>query len=99
MRHETILNVFPSKDESSRLVIAVEQSEDGSSRLVLRQESFSQAVGWYVQSRVGVEPEQIPGLKMSLSGRSIKGIQAPPRDVPPMPAIIQFDRAAASQAS
>ncbi len=99
MRQETILNVFPSKDESSRLVIAVEQWEDGSSRLVLRQESFSEAVGWYVQSRVGVEPEQIAGLKMSLTGQSIKGIQPSSRDVPPMPAIIRFDRAAASQAS
>jgi hypothetical protein len=99
VRHETILNVFPSKDESSRLVIAVEQWEDGSSRLLLRQESFSEAVGWYVQSRVGVEPEQIAGLKMSLTGQSIKGIQPPPREVPAMPAIIRFDRAAASQAS
>ena len=98
VRKETILNVFPSNDESQRLVIAVEQQEAGPSRLVLRQESFSEDVGWFVQSRIAVEPEQIAGLKMSLTGQALKQIQPPARSIPPVPAILRFDRRAAGQA-
>ena len=97
MRKETILNVFPSDDELQRLVIAVEHCEQGASRLVLRQESFSEDVGWFVQSRIAVEPEQIPGLKMSLTGQVMKEIQPSARAVRQAPAILSFDRAAASQ--
>ncbi len=93
MRKETILNVFPSSDECHRLVVAVEQEDDSSSRLVLRQETYSDDVGWFVQSRVAIEPEQIPGLKMSLSGPTMKRIQPPARRVPRVPAILRFDGA------
>lgn len=84
MRHETILNVFPSNDPLERLVIALEQPEGDASRIVLRQESFSDDVGWFVQSRVVVEAEQIAGLKMTLTGSAMRPIQRP--------AILRFDR-------
>jgi len=95
VRKETILNVFPSNNDLQRLVVAVEQEEGSSSRLVLRQESFSEDVGWFVQSRIAVEPEQIPGLKMSLTGQALKPMQPPTRLVTPMPAILSFHRSAA----
>jgi len=98
VRKETILNVFPSQDEFQRLVIAVEQEADEGSRLVLRQESFSDDVGWFIQSRVTVEPEQIAGLKMSLTGSGLRKIQPPARDVPRVPAILRFDGATAGTA-
>ena len=93
MRKETILNVFPSDDQLQRLVIVMEQSEQGSSRLVLRQESFSEDVGWFLQSRIAVEPEQIPGLKMSLTGQVMREIQPAARAIRSAPAILSFDRA------
>ena len=99
MRTETILNVFPSNDQRHRLVIVVEQETDESSRLVLRQESFSDDVGWFAQSRVAIEPEQIAGLKMSLTGSGLRKIQPPAREVPRVPAILRFDGAAAGTAS
>ena len=93
MRNETILNVFPSRDEAHRLVVAVEQETGSSSRLVLRQETFSDDVGWFVQSRVAIEPEQISGLKMSLSGQSTRRIEPPASEIPPIPSILSFDNA------
>jgi hypothetical protein len=97
VRNETILNVFPSHDEAHRLVVAVEQEENSPSRLVLRQETFSEDVGWFVQSRVAIEPEQIPGLKMSLTGQAMRRIEPPAREVPPVPSILSFDDALAGQ--
>ncbi len=98
VRKETILNVFPSNDELQRLVIAVEQQEGSPSRLVLRQETFSDDVGWFVQSRIAVEPEQVAGLKMSLAGQSIKRLQPAPQRTPRVPAILRFDDLAATSA-
>ena len=62
---ETILNVVPGNDEFSRLVMALERF-GGESRVVLRQESYSDDVGWFVQSRVDIEPEQVHGLRNAL---------------------------------
>lgn len=102
MQNETILNVFPTADERHRLVIAVQQCPvarpgcdciAGSSKLVLRQETFSPDVGWFVQSCVAVEPEQLPGLKMALTSTATRSIQPVPRKVPRVPAILRFDGA------
>ncbi|MDA7874574.1 hypothetical protein N9B17_05345 [Rhodopirellula sp.] len=68
MQKETILNVFPTADDLHRLVVAVQQ-EHASSRLVLRQETYAEDVGWFVQSCVAIEPEQVAGLKMALSSQ------------------------------
>ena len=94
MIRESVLNVFPSDDENSRLVIAVEQSAEGSSRLVLRQETRAAKVGWFVQSCVVVLPEQIAGLKMALSGGHSRAIQPKRGDASPVPAILSFTEAA-----
>ncbi len=94
MHRESILNVFPTDDDSGRLVIAVEQSDSGRSRLVLRQESRSDHVGWFVQSRIVIEPEQVTGLKMVLSSRSARPLSAP--QGLPAPAILSFAAATAA---
>ena len=94
MIRESVLNVFPSEDENSRLVIAVEQSDEGPSRLVLRQETRAARVGWFVQSCVAVLPEQIAGLKMALSGGHARSIRADRGDSTPVPAILSFAEAA-----
>ena len=95
MRQETILNVFPSTDDQQRLVIAVEQEAEQGSRLVLRQESFSEAIGWFIQSRVAIEPSQVAGLKMSLGATGPQQITPPAADLPDSPAILRFTGAAA----
>ena len=94
MIRETVMNVFPSQDENSRLVIAIEQPEDGPSRLVLRQETRAAKVGWFVQSRVPVMPEQIAGLRMALSGGQAQAIQPRTQRQSAVPAILRFAEAA-----
>lgn len=93
MRKETILNVFPSSGDGNRLVIAVEQEPEAGSRLVLRQESFADDVGWFVQSRIAIEPEQVAGLRMALSGQeSVSRLARAPK-MSRLPAILRFDGA------
>lgn len=93
---ETILSIFPADDEDSRLVIAVEQPEGESSRLVLRQETRGGKVGWFVQSRVVVLPEQVAGLKMALgaAGNTSPSVPMARRDHVATPAILSFAEAA-----
>ena len=59
VRKETILNIIPGVDDEHRLVIALEQDADAKSTLVLRQETHSDDVGWFLQSRVVVESDQV----------------------------------------
>ncbi|MCG8653546.1 MAG: hypothetical protein MI861_27160 [Pirellulales bacterium] len=68
MNQETILNVFPGQQQDSRLVIALVPSTGGGSHLELRQENRADKVGWFVQSRVSVMPEQVAGLRAALAG-------------------------------
>ena len=107
MQKETILNVFPSTDDLHRLVVAVQQEDgDAASRLVLRQETFAEDVGWFVQSCVAIEPEQVAGLKMALSSseplsdRGSKRRQGKRKDVSlsRVPAILSFDGVLAGNA-
>ena len=101
MQNETILNVFPAEDDLHRLVIAVQQEEGcGSSRLVLRQESYADDVGWFVQSCVAVEPEQVAGLKMALSTQSTRRLTSDRArsGLSRVPAILSFDGVQAGNA-
>ena len=97
MIRETVISVVPSDDEHHRLVIAVEKSDDEQSRLVLRQETRSANVGWFVQSRVAILPEQVAGLKLALSANGTRGMQASvKRETSPLPAILSFSDALAA---
>lgn len=98
MQNETILNVFPAADDLHRLVIAVQQENgQASSRLVLRQETYADDVGWFVQSCVAIEPEQVAGLKMALSTQATT-FGKPDRRGSSVPAILSFDGALAGSA-
>ncbi|MEM8668576.1 MAG: hypothetical protein AAGG48_13740 [Planctomycetota bacterium] len=100
MRQETVLNVFPGQDENQRLVIAIEQEPGQESRLVLRQESYSEAIGWFIQSRVAIEPNQVAGLRLALGGSTLGASstrqgQSPAQEAATTePAILSFSAAA-----
>ncbi|WP_372896950.1 hypothetical protein [Stieleria sp.] len=85
-----ILNVFPSDSGDQRLVLARESDGNGST-LVLRQESRSPHVGWFVQSRIAIEPNQVAALKMTLTSNLVK--EALPADE--TPAVLSFRSAMA----
>lgn len=64
--NETILSVLQSDDELNRVVL-VHRQAFGTSELVLRRESFSEDVGWFEQSSIGLSPDQVGQLKQSLA--------------------------------
>ena len=56
--------------EAARVIAVQQDTGEASSRLVLRQETYADDVGWFVQSFVAIEPEQVAGLKMALSAQA-----------------------------
>ena len=86
-----VLNTFPSQDGSSRLVLASETDEVGNTQLVLRQETLSDHVGWFVQSRIRIEPDQVAALKMTLTSRLVDESSQPSLE---SRSILPFDAAA-----
>ena len=96
MQTERILDVFPAATDGHRLAIAVIQATGQSDRFVLRQETFSSDVGWFVQSRVTIEPEQLAGLKATLTGGRAEVAQRPARRESDQTAVILPFKAAAA---
>lgn len=64
---ETILSVLPGPTDqtTTRAVVALRHTGDDTA-IELRQESFSPAVGWFVQSRLDLSAEQVAGLRQTL---------------------------------
>jgi len=96
VQNERILDVFPSATDGNRLVIAVDSSSSEGDRFVLRQETFSGDVGWFVQSRVLIEPDQMAGLKAAMTcGRTENLKKGTNRKARLAPTILSFESAAA----
>ncbi len=94
MQNERILDVFPASDDQHRLVLAIAENSNGDGRFVLRQETYSGDVGWFVQSRISIEPAQLAGIKAALTcGRAL---QREPHSRSQVPAVVPFRVAAAS---
>jgi hypothetical protein len=62
---EAVLAAIPSS-EVERLLVVLIQSGEGGSRMELRQQSFSQSIGWFTQSTVQLEPGQVAALRNAL---------------------------------
>jgi hypothetical protein len=68
---ETVLGVLPAASDKERvLLVLVHQASDSvgshSSRMELRQQSFGVGIGWFTQSSVQLEPEQVADLRNAL---------------------------------
>ena len=62
---ETVLSTLPSS-ETERLLVVLVQAAGHSSRMELRQQSFSNGIGWFTQSTVQLEPAQVAALRNAL---------------------------------
>ena len=62
---ETVLSTLPSS-ETERLLVVLVQETGRSSRMELRQQSFSNGIGWFTQSTVHLEPTQVAALRNAL---------------------------------
>jgi hypothetical protein len=60
---EVILATLAGAHEDERLEIALCQQPGERSRLELRQQSWSEGIGWFTQSRVQLEPHQVADLR------------------------------------
>lgn len=84
---ETILSTLPAT-EAERLVVVLVQGADAgsgvhSSRMELRQQSFSNGIGWFTQSTVHLEPGQVAALRNALgtgSGQASRERNRLPRE-------------------
>ena len=63
---ETILSVLESDTPGKRVVVVMRQFALGGSDLVLRHESWSEDIGWFVQSCVELAGDQIGELRSVL---------------------------------
>src|SRR5947207_9766983 len=62
---ETVLTAIPASD-TERLLLVLVQSPEHGSRMELRQQSFSAGIGWFTQSSVQLEPNQVAALRNAL---------------------------------
>jgi hypothetical protein len=78
---ETLLSTLPAS-ENDRLAVVLVQSVEFGSRVELRQQSYSQSIGWFTQSTVTLEPSQVAALRNALgsgSGRTASSGATLPR--------------------
>ena len=75
MNSETVLTNIPAS-ETERLLVVLVQSPHSGSRMELRQQSFSAGLGWFTQSTVQLEPNQVAALRNAL------GSSTPERRLP-----------------
>jgi hypothetical protein len=73
--------------ESERLQLVMTPLSEGGSHLELRQQSYAAALGWYTQSSVQIEPDQVAELRNSLgiggpSGKIRTGAASRPSPLP-----------------
>jgi len=72
---ETPLNLLPGDTETERLQVVLVQ-ESGDRHIELRQQSFSDSMGWYNQSSVHLSHQQWAALKMTMGGTATKSQKA-----------------------
>lgn len=67
-----ILDVLPGSHDRLRLVIAAEKTLCGLEQLIIRRETFEPQVGWFCQSQVAIEPDQLASLKLLFSSGRVE---------------------------
>ena len=71
MQSARILNVVDDAAGPGRLVVLRDSTLCGRDHVVLRRETFEPGVGWFTQSQIVIEPEQVDALVATLTGSTI----------------------------
>ena len=77
---ETIVTTIPAAVENERLLVVLVQCAEHGSRMELRQQSFSNGLGWFTQSTVQLEPGQVAALRNSLGSTAGRPASRLPRE-------------------
>lgn len=62
---ETVLATLPGNSDRERVLVALVQGETGS-HVEIRQQSWGEGYGWFTQSSVQLEPQQVAGMRQAL---------------------------------
>jgi len=63
---EVILSTISGTTDKERLLIVLCQRAGDASRLEMRQQSFADGIGWFTQSTIRLEPNQVAELRAAL---------------------------------
>jgi len=64
--NETVLSTIVGATDDERLLVVLVHSSAYGSRLELKQQSWGDGVGWFTQSRVEIQPDQVADLRSAL---------------------------------
>jgi hypothetical protein len=73
---ETVLATLPSQSERERIEIVLCQGPHKATCLQLRQQSWGDGIGWFTQSSVQLEPDQVAALKAALGPAAVRNPSA-----------------------
>jgi len=65
-QHEIEIRILPGSSETERIAVVLCPAGEEGSRLELRQQSYSDGIGWFTQSTVRLEPSQVADLRSGL---------------------------------
>ena len=92
MSNECVLATLPGQNPDEQVVVVLVHDAEGS-RFSLRQQTWSEGLGWYTQQSMNLEPQQVAQFKAVLgnSGMTPKvpqgrpAARVSPRDAHPSP--------------
>jgi hypothetical protein len=64
-RPETVLATLPGESDRERVLVVMAVTADGS-RVEIRQQSWGDGLGWFTQSSVQLQPDQVAGMRQAL---------------------------------
>ncbi len=71
---EYVLATIPGDSPRSRIVFA-SRSQPGKKPILLKQESYSDAVGWFVQNSIELTREEMVALRSAMGGQAPSACQ------------------------
>ncbi len=71
MNAPLVLATIDSAHDDERLQLVLTREADGSSVISLQQQSWGEGIGWFTQSAVEMQPEQVAALRMSLGNNGL----------------------------
>jgi len=93
---EVTLSTIQGSDENHRLAVVLVTGVPGTalpaSRVELRQQTWGEGVGWFTQTSIALEPEQVAGLKATLGSTSCGGAKSTGKAAATLPASFRTAR-------
>ena len=67
---EVTLNTIPGSADDSRIAVVLTH-QHGQSQIELHQQSWGEGIGWFTQSKVVLEPQQVTALSLGLGKSAV----------------------------